>query len=105
MNGHLKAAHSFYGVTPCAQLNAAVLQWDSYAGSFFDEEIFDAPDDRLLSLRAIFRKPLREIPLAIEKGDGHHREADVRGRANGISGQDAQAAAIAGHGVFQRDLH
>jgi hypothetical protein len=48
---------------------------------------------------------LAEVPLAVHQGHGHHGQPGVGGRAQGVSRQDAEAAAIGGDTRLQAHLH
>jgi hypothetical protein len=48
---------------------------------------------------------LRKEPSAIEKRGGNHGKAKVGSGADGVSGEHAQATAVAGHGVLEGNLH
>src|SRR5208283_629796 len=53
----------------------------------------------------VFFQPLPEIALAVKQRNRHHRQADIRCRANRVSRQHTEAAAVARHVVFQGNLH
>src|SRR5580704_3144387 len=100
-----EAANSLNVIAPAAKLDAPVLQGHGYAGGLFLEKIFDFPNHWLFRLRAVLGEMLRKESSAIKKRRGHHGKAKVGGDADGVSGEDAEAAAIARHGVLEGNLH
>jgi hypothetical protein len=48
---------------------------------------------------------LREVAAAVSEGDAHHPHAEIGRGAERIAGEDAEAAAVGGHGLLEADLH
>src|SRR5271167_261186 len=98
---HNETTDTFNVVAPAAKLDAAILQWHGDARGFFLEKIFHFPDYRLFCLGAVFGKMLRKESSAVKERNGNHGQAKVRGGADGVSSENAQAAAVARHGVLE----
>jgi len=96
---------AFNVVAPGAEFDAAIFQGDGNASGLLGEEVFNFPFDCLFRLGAVVGKNLSKIAFAVEKRNGNHGEADIRCGANGVAGENAEAAGIARHGVLQRNFH
>jgi hypothetical protein len=105
VDGHFKPAHALNVIAPAAKLDAPIFQGHGYARGFFLEKILDVPDHRLFRLGAVLREMLREVSPAVEERYGHHGKTKVRGGTDRVTGKNAESAAVAGHGVLERNLH
>src|SRR5208337_955723 len=101
----LISAHALHHVPPGPQFYSPVLQRYADTRFLLLQKLLHFPFHRLFRLGAVFPQPLPEIALAVEQRHRNHRQTDIRCRADRVSRQHTQTAAVARHGVFQRNLH
>jgi hypothetical protein len=102
---HHVASDALHLVAPRAHAHVAPLDLHRDLVRHRREALLGAPRGRALLLHAALAEPLREVALAVGEGDGHHRQPQVGRRADGVTREHAEAAAVGGETLLEADLH
>ena len=105
INGNRVSGNSGYGVLPGANRNWPSFNFDCGPRSDCGELIFRLPLLWLLELVSCWIQNLTKISFTVCKGNRDNGRAQIRGRAQSISGQNAQTSRIRGDVRLQSDFH
>lgn len=100
-----ESADAFDLVLPNGNFNLGAFHVQGDGARLLCQELLDIPVEDFFSLVAVCVNPLVAIAIAVQEGDGDHRDAQVGCCANGVAREHAQPAAVGWHFGNDADLH